>query len=100
MFSKNIKVKIHANILLPVVLYGCEPWSVTLREEHQLKVFENRVVTKICGLQTEEVKEEWRKLHIEELRDMYYSPNIMPVIKSRRIRWVGHVARLGLRRDA
>jgi len=76
----------YVNIILPVVLYGCEPWSLILREERQLTVFEKRVVTKICEHETEEVTEEWRKLHIEEFRDMYYWTNIIRVTKSRRMR--------------
>jgi len=82
-------------ILLPVVLYGCETWSLTLREECRLRVFENRVWRRIFGLNRDEVKGEWRKVHNEELNDLYSSPNIVRVIKSRRMRWVRHVARMG-----
>jgi len=80
---------------LPVVLYGCETWSLTLREEHRLRVFENRVLRKLFGPKRDEVTGEWRKLHNEELNNLYSSPNILRVIKSRRMGWAGHVARMG-----
>jgi len=82
---------------LPVVLYGCETWSLTLREERRLRVFENRVFRRLFGPKRDDVTGEWRKLHNEELNDLY-SPSIVRVIKSRRMRWVGHVARMGERR--
>jgi hypothetical protein len=80
-----------------VVLYGCETWSLILREEHRLGEFENRVLRRIFGPRRDEVTGEWRKLHNEELRDLYSSPNIIRIIKSRRMRWAGHVARMGRR---
>jgi len=80
---------------LPVVLYGCETWSLTLREERRLRVFENRVLRRIFGPKRNEVTRELRKLHNEELIDLYSSPNIVRVIKLRRMRWAGHVARMG-----
>jgi hypothetical protein len=92
---KNVKVKIHRNIFLPVVLYGCETWSLTLREERRLKVFENRALRIIFGPKSDEVKGEWRKLHNEELNDLYCLLNIVRVRKSRRMRWARHVARMG-----
>jgi hypothetical protein len=81
-------------IILPVVLYGCETWSLTLREEHRLRVFENRVFRKIFGPKREE-DGSWIKLHNDELHSLYSSPNIFRVIKSRRMRWAGHVACMG-----
>jgi len=95
LLSKNLKIKIHRTIILPVVLYGCETWSLTLREERKLRVFENVVSRRIFGPRRDEVTGEWRRLHNEELNDLYSSPNIVRVIKSRRMRWAGHVARMG-----
>jgi len=83
---------------LPVVLYGCETWSLTLREERRLKVSENGVLRRIFEPRRDEVTEEWRKLHNKELNNLYSSPNIVRVMKSRGIRWAGHVARMGERR--
>jgi hypothetical protein len=91
LLSKNIKIRIYKAIILPVVLYGCETWSLTLREEHRLRAFENRVLRKIFGSKTDEVTGEWRKLHNDELRDFYSSPSIIRIIKSRRMRWSGQV---------
>jgi hypothetical protein len=96
--SKNIEIRMYRTIILPVVLYGCETWSLTLREEHRLRVFENRVLRRIFGPKRDEVMGDWRKLHNEELHNLYSSPNRM--IKSRRIRWTGHVARMGEKRNA
>ena len=89
------KAKIYRIIILPVVLYGCEAWSLTLWEERKLRVFENMVLRRIFGPRRDEVMGEWRRLHNDELNDLYYSPNIVRVIKSRRMRWAGHVARMG-----
>jgi hypothetical protein len=83
-----------------VVLYGCETWSLTLREEHRLRVFENRVLRRIFRPKRDEVTGEWRKLHKEQLRDLYSSPSIIRTIKSRRMRWAGHIARMGEKRNA
>ena len=91
---KNLKFKIYRIIILRVV-YGCETWSLTLREERKLRVFENMVLRRIFGARRDEVMGEWRRLHNEELNDLYSSPNIVRVIKSRRMRWVWHVARMG-----
>jgi hypothetical protein len=102
LLSKNTKIKIYRTIILHVVLYGCETWSLTLREEHRLRVFENRVLRRIFGPKRDEVTGEWRRLHNEELNDLYSSPHsiIIWVIKSRRMRWAGHVARMGEGRGA
>ena len=94
LLSKNLKSKIYRTIILPVVLYGCETWLLTLREERKLRVFENMVL-RIFGPRRDEVMGEWRRWHNEELNDLYSSPNIVRVIKWRRMRWVGHVARMG-----
>jgi hypothetical protein len=75
-------------------------WSLTLREEHRLRVFENRVLRKIFGPKRDEMIGEWRKLHNEELHDLYSSPRIIRIIKSKRIRWVGHIAQMGEKRIA
>jgi hypothetical protein len=77
-----------------VVLYGRETWSLTLREERRLRVFENRVLRRIFGPKRDEVTGEWRKLHNEELNDLYSLPNIVRVVKLRRMKWEGHVARM------
>jgi hypothetical protein len=94
-----MNIKIYRTIILPVVLYGCETWSLTLREERRLRVFKNRVLRRIFGSKRDEVTGEWRKLHNEEFNDLYSSPNIVRVIKSRRIRWAGHLTWMG-RREA
>jgi hypothetical protein len=99
LLSKNLKIKIYRNIILPVVLYGCETWSLTLREERRLRVFEDRVLRRIFGLKRDEVTGEWRKLQNEELNDLYSLPNTVRVVKSRRMRWTGHEARMGEDRD-
>ena len=95
LLSKNLKIKIYRTIILSVVLYECETWSLTLREERKLRVFENMVLRRIFGPRRDEVTVEWSRLHNEELNDFYSSPNIVRVIKSRRMRWAGHVARMG-----
>jgi len=80
LLSKNINIKIYRTVILPV-LYGCETWSLTLREEPRPRVFKNRVPRRIFGPKRDEVTGEWRKLHIEELKDLYTSPNFVRVIK-------------------
>jgi len=86
LLSKNLKIKIYRTIILPVVLYECETWSLTLREERKLRVFENMVLRRIFGPRRDKVMGEWRRLHNEELHDLYSSYNIVWVIKSRRMR--------------
>ena len=98
LLSTNLKIKIYRTISLPLVLYECETWSLTLREGRRLRVFENRVLKRIFGPKRNEVTGEWRKLHNEELNDLYCSPSIVRMIKSRRMRWAGHVVRMGERR--
>ena len=100
LLPKNLKIKIYRAIILPVVLYGCENWSLTLRKERRLRVFENRVLRRVFGPKRDEITREWRKLHNEELMDFYSLPNIVRVVKSRRMRWAGHVARMGEWRGA
>jgi hypothetical protein len=78
-----------------VFLYGCETWSLTLREEHRLRVYGNKVLRRIFGPRRDEVTGEWRKLHNEELRDLYSSPRLIRIIKSRSMRLACHVARMG-----
>ena len=72
--SKNLNIKIYRTTILPVVLYGCETWSLILREERRLKVFENRVLRRIFGPERDKETGDWRKLHNEELNDLHYSP--------------------------
>jgi hypothetical protein len=93
--SRSVKIKIYKTIILPVVLYGCETWSLTLKEERTLRVFENRVLRRIFGPKRDGVTGEWRTLHNEELHNLYSSPDIIRQIKLRRMRWAGHVARMG-----
>jgi len=95
LLSKKLKIKKYRTIILPVVLYGYETWSLTLREERRLRVFENRVMRRVFGPKRDEVTEEWRKLHNEEVSDLYSLSNIVRVVKSRRMRWARHVARMG-----
>jgi hypothetical protein len=95
-----ITLKLISSAILPVVLYGCETWSLTLREEHRLRVFENRVLRRIFGPKRDHVTGDWRKLHNEGLHNLYSSPNIIRMSKSRRMRWAGHVAQMGETRNA
>jgi len=93
LLSKNLKI--YRTIILPIVLYGCKTWSLTLREEHGLRVFENRVLRRVFGPKRDEVTGDWRNLHNEELSNLYSLPNIVQVIKLRRMIWAGHVAHMG-----
>jgi len=95
LLSKNLRIEIYRTTILPVAFYGCETWSLALREERKLRVFENMVLRRIFGPRRDEVTGEWRRLHNEELNDLYCSSNIVRVIKSRRMRLAGHVARMG-----
>jgi hypothetical protein len=90
LISKNLKIIIYKTVILPIVLYGCKTCSLTLGEEHRLRVFENRVLRKISGPRREE-DGLWRRLINDELHNLYFSPNFVRVIKSRRMRWAGHV---------
>jgi hypothetical protein len=89
LLSKSVKIRIYKTIILPVVLYGCETWSLTLREEHEehrLRVLDNRVLRRIFVPKRDEVTGEWKKLHNKELHDLYSSPSIIKIIQSRRMR--------------
>ncbi|KAJ4430951.1 hypothetical protein ANN_19544 [Periplaneta americana] len=100
LFSKNLKVRIYKTVILSIALFRCETWTLTLREEHRLRVFEKKVLRKIFGAKRDEVTGEWRKLHNAELHALYSSPDIIRNIKSRRLRWAGHVAHMGESRNA
>jgi hypothetical protein len=100
LLSRNVKIRIYETIILPVVLYGCKTWPLTLREVHRLWAFENRVHSRLFRPKRIEVTGEWRKLHNEELRDLCSSPSIVRIIKSTRMKWAGHVARMGEMRNA
>ena len=97
---EHVTIKIQRTVVLPIVLRGCETFSLTLRDEHRLRVFENRVLRGIFGPERDKVVREWRNLHNEELNDLYCSPHIVRGIKSRIMRWVGHVALMGERKGA
>jgi len=86
-----MKIQIYRIIMLPVVLYGCETWSFTLRKESRLGVFENRVFRRIFGSKWDDLIRVWRKLHNEEVSDLHFSLNIVRMIKSRKMRWSSHV---------
>jgi hypothetical protein len=90
----------YRTIILPVVLYGCETLSLTLREKHRLRVFENRVLKIILNPKRDELMGGWRKLHNKELHCLYSSQSIIRMINSTRIKWAGHVARMGEKRNA
>jgi hypothetical protein len=92
LLSKNIKIRIYETVILPFVLYGCEAWHLTLREKYGLRVFETMMLRRIFGPKGDEVPGDWRKLHNEELRDLYSLPSKIRMMKSRRMRWAGHVA--------
>jgi len=98
LLSKIINIKIYRTVILSIVLCGCETWSLTLRVERRLRVFYHKVLRGVFGAKRDEVTGEWKKLHNEELNDLYCSPNIVRVVKWRRMRWAGHVERMGERR--
>jgi hypothetical protein len=87
LLSKNLKIKIYRTTILPMVLYGFETWSPTLREESRLRVFKNRVLRRVFGHKRDEVTGEWRNLHNEEQNDLYSLHNILRVVKSRHGMW-------------
>jgi hypothetical protein len=89
---KNIKIKIYKNVILPMVLYGCEYWSLTFRKEHKMRVLENRMLGRIFGPKRDELTRSWRKLRDEKLQNLYPSPSIIRTIKPRRMRWAVHGA--------
>jgi hypothetical protein len=92
--SRNLKIRIYSTVILHVVLYGCETWSLTLREKHRLRVFEDWLLRRIFEPKRDEVTGGRRKLHNEEVHNLFSSPIIIRMIKSRRIRWVGHVVQM------
>ena len=100
LLSNKLEMKTYKIIMLPVILYGCETWSLTLREDHRLRVFENKVLRKIFGAKRDEITGEIGKLRNAKLHALYFSPNIIRNLKSRRLRWAGHVARMEQSRNA
>ena len=95
LLQKNRKIKTQRTVILPVVLYGCEVWSVTLKVECILRVFENSVLRKVFGPERDEVTGDWQRLCMEKIYSLYSSPNVIRVIKPKIMRWTGHVARVG-----
>jgi hypothetical protein len=99
LLSKNVKVRTYKTPTLPLALYGCETWSLAVRGEHKLRVLEKRVLRRIFEPKRDGVLGGWRKLHNEELHNLYSSSGIIRIIKSRRMRWACHVARMGEKRN-
>jgi hypothetical protein len=97
--SKNLKIRIYKTIILPLAVYGCETWSLTLREKCKLRVFENRVLRRISGSQRDGVGGGWSKLHNDELHDLYSSASVIKISTSKRIMWAGYAARKGEKRN-
>jgi hypothetical protein len=100
LLSKNIKIRVYKAIIFPVVLYGCEIWSMTLTEGYRLRVFEKRALRGIFGPKRDEVTGVWRKLHSVELHNLHSWPSIIRMVKSKMMRWAGHVTRIGEKRNA
>jgi hypothetical protein len=98
--SKNIKVRIYKIVILSAILYGCATFCLTLRDTHRLRLFENRMLRRMCGAKRDEETGGWRKLHNQELHNFYSSTGIIRMIKSRKMRWAGHVTRIGEKRIA
>ena len=96
LLSKKLKVNMYKTIVLPVALYACDTWSFTLREEHRLRMYANKVLRKFFGAKRDEITGEWRKLHNAELHALYCSPNIIRSLKSRRLRWAEHLKTYGI----
>jgi hypothetical protein len=94
-----VKVRIYKTIILPVILYGCETWSLTVREEHKLRIIENRVLRRIFGPKRDGVTGGWIKLHNEKLHNLYSSPSIIRIVKSRWMKWAGQVEQMGEKRN-
>jgi hypothetical protein len=97
-FVEKRKIRIYKTIIFPVILYGCETWSLIIKEEHRLRVFENRMLRRIFGPRRDDVTGGRRKLHNEELHGLYSSTSIIRIIKSRRMRWAGNVSQMGGKR--
>jgi hypothetical protein len=95
LLTKNIKIKVYGTVIAPVVLYGSETWSVTVRAENRLRVYSNTIVRKASGPKSGKVRVYWRKLHSEELQGLYCSLAIIRVTTSRKIIWAENVARIG-----
>jgi hypothetical protein len=91
--ANNVKIRLYKTIILPVVLYRSETWSLTLKDEHRLRMLEKRVLRRIFGPKRNEMRRSWKNLHNEELHNLYSSPSVIIMLKSRRMRWAGHVAR-------
>jgi hypothetical protein len=91
---RNVKIRIYTTIIFLVALYGCETWSLTLREGHRPSSFDNRVLKSTFGLERYEVRVQWKNVHNKEIHDLYSSPGIIRMMKSRRMRWAGHVAQM------
>jgi hypothetical protein len=99
LLSTNVRMRIYKTIILSVILYMCETWSLILREEHRLRVFKSKVLTRLFRRKRDEVSGGWRKLRNEEIRYLHYSPSIIRMTHPRKMRWAGHVALMGEKRN-